>query len=162
MKHPKDSQQHKVLHHHHRHVLKHGIVLIIILGVFHAIAFGAFYYLEKQELRQNLMDFSEQTTDQSFDNRYLQESPSESYVILKNEKEEDRHEGFSERRIGNHDYYVYQSPNSPYIVAKSEAGVQREVVKVGAILAVLYLVECITFFFWYNNIKELIKEIFSI
>lgn len=161
MKHPEHHEQHKVLHHHHKHVLKHGLWLIALLLVFHVIAFGVFYFLEVREIRADLVRLSETTNTDLFNSRYLQETPSESSVVLRRDEDEGE-EGFSERRIGGHDFYVYQNPDSKYIVAKSEEGLQSELVKVGAILAVLFFVECLTFFFWYSNIKELLKEIFSI
>lgn len=159
---PTHVSQHKVLHHHHKHVLNHGLWLMGLLFVFHVLAFGVFYFLEVSELRSNLIDLSQTTNTESFGSRYLQESPSESSIILKRDDDEGEKDGFSERKIGGHDFYVYQDPDSKYIVAKSEEDLQDELVKVGAILGVLFLVECLTFFFWYNNIKELIKEIFSI
>jgi hypothetical protein len=162
MKHPESTQQHKVLHHHHKHVLRHGLLLILLLLIFHVVAFGVFYYLEMREIRADLIHLSQTTSDDSFDNRYLQESPSESSVILRRDENDEGRDGFSEKKIGQHDYFVYQDPDSSYIVAKSEADLQAELTKVGSILAMLFLVECITFFFWYNNIKELLKEIFSV
>lgn len=161
MKHPQHQEQHKVLHHHHKHVLRHGLWLIALLFVFHVIAFGVFYFLEVREIRADLVALSQNTNTESFGSRYLQETPSDSSVILRKDEDEGE-EGFSERKIGGHDFYVYQDPESDYIVAKSEEGLQSELIKVGAILAVLFLVECLTFFFWYTNIKELLKEIFSI
>ncbi len=161
MKHPKQHEQHKVLHHQHKHVLRHGLWLIALLFVFHVIAFGVFYFLEVREIRADLVALSQNTNSDSFESRYLQETPSDSSIILRKDEDEDG-EGFSERKIGGHDFYVYQNPDSDYIVAKSEEALQSELLKVGSILGVLFLVECLTFFFWYTNIKELLKEIFSI
>jgi hypothetical protein len=145
-----------------RSVRTYGEVLLVVLLVLHIVAFFAYRWFEYDEVRSDLATFVAQAQDEDFDSESASINRYPNHIIvLRNTGFQDEH-GYFERRIGGVEYLLYAPPGSALVAARAEAEVRQEIMRVGAILVLLYLAELIVLYSWWALAKEKIKELFDV
>lgn len=140
----------------------YGIAIFVVLLLFHLAALSAVYWLERQEVRSDLEDASRDAATRDIDSDELQSLSERDGIIRLRRDNDEKGEGFSEREIGGRDYYIYESPDQPFITARYEGDIQQEIVKIAAVLAALYIGECLALLSWWFYLRDEINQIFTV
>jgi len=146
----------------YRSVRTYGEILLLSLLILHGMAFIAFRWVERNEMKSELAAFADTLPQSGFGQHSADIIRYPDGIIVARRGDSDNRAGFSEEVVAGNEYFVYALPGSDIIVAKSEHDLDREVERVGTILAVLFAAEVMILFGWWSFMKEKIREMFSV
>jgi len=138
----------------------YGEILLVVLFVMHLMAFAAFRLVERDAIRIELQEYARQFPTEGFGDHAdkISRFPDGIIVLRSDNNHEDG--GFYETHIGHNELYVYEVPYSNLIVAKSEDSLEYQLLNVGFIIGILYIVEVFVLLGWWFFLQEKIKQLF--
>lgn len=140
-------------------VREYGLILIGALAILHIIAFFSTQWIEKNEIRHELTQWS-----QTISKPTPQEPSKELFLpqdIVALHVTQLEKTGFYEIRTDK-GYLVYANPNNNYILAKSEEPMNREMSNFAVMLAALFIGELILFLGWWRFAQSSVRELFEV
>ena len=140
-------------------IRKYGLILICALGVLHLVAFYSIRWVEMNEIRNELVQWS-QTLSPTTATQPVADVHLPQDIFALHVKTLDR-TGFYETRT-DEGYLVYANPVNNYILAKSKESMNRELTNFAVTLGVLFAGELVLLFGWWMFAKAKVRELFEV
>lgn len=147
---------------HYRSVRTYGEILILALLILHVFAFLAYRWVERSEIESELIAVARTLPESGFGQHTSQIAQYPGGIVVARRTDTGFKHGFSEEFIAGSEHIVYAVPGTDLLVAKSEDVLSGELMRFGAILAILFAGELVILLGWWSFIKEKIGEMFSV
>lgn len=154
MNHSKQTTYHGL-----KHIRRYGIILIVALAALHSVAFLAVQWIERNEIRQELAQWSQTLPKPDATKPEKELHLPEDILALHVDKLE--RTGFYETRTDKR-YLAYANPENDYILAKSEESIEHEVTNFAIMLGVLFAGEIVLLLGWWMFVRSKVRELFEI
>lgn len=140
-------------------VQKYGTMLIVALAALHGAAFLAVRWIEKNEIRHDLAQWSQtlKKTDSTGPSKELH-LPEDIIALHVTNLDQT---GFYETYT-NKGYLFYANPENNYILAKSEESIEREINNFAIMLGGLFLGELVLLLGWWRFVQSRVRELFEV
>lgn len=142
-----------------KNVQRYGIMLVVALAVLHGIAFLAVQWIEQNEIRQELVQWSQTLPKPDTTQPGKELHLPEDILALHVDKLEQT--GFYEKRTDKQ-FLFYANPDNNYILAKSEESIEHEVANFAIMLGVLFTGELVLLLGWWMFVRSKVRELFEI
>lgn len=140
-------------------VRQYGIVLVCALAVLYGVAFLAVQWIERNEIRHELAQWSQTLPKPDLTQPERELHLPEDILALHTDKLE--RTGFYETRTDKK-YLVYANPENDYILAKSEEGIDHEIVNFAIMLGVLFAGNIVLLLGWWRFAQSKVRELFEV
>lgn len=140
-------------------IQRYGTILVVALAVLHGLAFLAVQWIERNEIRNELAQWSQTLPKPDPTQPEKELHLPEDILALHADKLE--RTGFYETHTDKV-YLVYANPENDYILAKSEESIEHEMTNFAIMLSVLFLGELVLLLGWWRFAQSKVRELFEI
>jgi predicted outer membrane lipoprotein len=140
-------------------VRQYGIFLAVAFAVLHGLAFFSIQWVERNEIRQELIQWSQTLPKPDPTQQEKELHLPEDILALHVDKLE--RTGFYEMKTDK-SYLAYANPENDYILAKSEESALHEVWHFATILGMLFVGDMILLLGWWRFTRSKVRELFEV
>lgn len=140
-------------------VQKYGTILIVTIALLHVVAFFAIQWIERNEVRQELAQWSQTLPKPDATQPEKELHLPEDIIALHVDKLE--RTGFYEKRTDKQ-FLFYANPDNDYILAKSMESIEHEINSFIIVLGGLFLGELVLLLGWWRFVRSKVRELFEI
>lgn len=140
-------------------VQRYGTVLIVAIAMLHVVAFFAIQWIERNEIRQELAQWSQTLPQPDATQPEKELHLPEDILALHVDRLE--RTGFYETHTDKR-YLAYANPGNDYILAKSLESIDHEINSFIIMLGVLFLGELVLLLGWWRFTQSKVRELFEV
>ena len=140
-------------------VRQYGVFLALAFAVLHILAFLSIQWIERNEIRQELVQWSQTLPKVDPAEPAKELHLPEDILALHVDKLE--RTGFYEMKTDK-EYLAYANPNNNYILAKSEESAKHEGLHFATILGMLFVGDLLLLLGWWRFTRSKVQELFEV